>query len=285
MPRVGIVTDSTCCLPDELIREYGIRMVPMGLVFEGKVYRDRFDISPDEFWDIFPRLKELPGTCTPTPADFQKVFSELARETDAIVCILVSAALSATAEMAHQGRDLTLTASPQLDIQLVDSKTSAGALGFVVLEAARGAAAGKPVSEVVKVAHEVTGGVKLIATLDTMKYLVHSGRAPRAALIGDVLGVKPILGMVSGSGAVEVLGRARGKQKCLLRMVAIAKRYIQPGRPLHVICHYTDNISDAERLRQIISHEYNCAEMLLAPYSPTMSSGVGPQAAFAFHQS
>ena len=105
MSRVGIVTDSTSCLPPELIKNYGIRIVPVGLVIDGKLYRDT-DLTNDEFWKLFYEAKDLPTTNAASPGDFASAFTELGKSTDSIVCIVVSKALSATYEAAVQALSL-----------------------------------------------------------------------------------------------------------------------------------------------------------------------------------
>jgi len=284
MSEVGIVTDSTNCLPPELIKEYGIRVVPVGIVINGKPYRDQIDITPAEFWRIFKDLKEPPSTSAANPQDFVDTFTELGKVTDNIVCILLPKALSATHESAVQAMKIVTEENPRLKIEIIDSKTAAGALGFIVLEAARAAKAGKSLAKVIEVAHNMIPRVKFVAALDTLKYLMKTGRAPKVAgFIGNMMQVKPIIGIVSGTGKVDALGRARGKQKCLLRLVATAKKHLDIKKPLHLMVHYSDNPEEADRLREIITAELNCVEVYTTAYTPVMSCAAGPQVALSFY--
>ncbi len=116
MSKVGIVTDSTNCLPPELIREYGIRVVPVGMVIEGKPYRDLVDITLDEFKGMVNDLEKQPTTTAANPGDFINVFTELTESTNSIVCILVSKALTATQESAYQAKRLIRAEYPKLNI-------------------------------------------------------------------------------------------------------------------------------------------------------------------------
>ena len=195
MSKVKIVTDSTNCLTPELIKEYDIRVAPVGMIIDGQYYRDNVDITLAEFWSIFPDLKEQPTTSAVNPGDFLKIFTELSESTNSIVCILVSKVLSATQESAYQARRLIRPEHPGLNIQIVDSKTSAGAMGFVVLETARAAQQNKSVAEVVEVAQDMISRVFYLTTLDTLKYLVKIGRAPKhVSNFGEIFQVKPIIG-------------------------------------------------------------------------------------------
>ena len=282
MSKTGIVTDTTSCLPPELVKEYGIRIMPVGLVIGGKHYQDT-DLTNEEFWQLFYAANGSTSTTAVSPGDFASVFEELSKSCDSIACIVVSKALSATFTAATQGKELVREKNPEIKIEIVDSRTSAGALGFVVIETARAARAGKSFNEVVQVANDMIPRVKFVTAMDTLKYLIKSGRAPKTAVIGDLLGVKPIIGMVSNTGLVENLGRVRGKQKALAKIVELAREHIEPGKPVHAMFHYTDGVAAGETLREMITSQIDCEEVYLTPYTPVMASATGPVVAFAFY--
>ncbi len=283
MSKVAIVTDSTSCLPPGFLKEYDIRVVPVGMVMNGRVYRDLIDISPAEFWEKFLTLSEQPTTAAGNPGDFVAVFSELAMATDNIVCILVSKALTATFESAYLARKLVKADHPDVNIHIIDSRTSAGALGFIVLEAAKAARAGQPVSEVLKIVDDMSSRVIYLAVLDTLKYLIKIGRAPKNANIGEMLNVKPIIGFVDDSGMIEVVGRVGGKEKALNKMVDMVKKYVDIKNPLHVIVHYSNRPEDGEQLKQLVASRYKCAELFVSEYTPVMCSATGPMVGMSFY--
>jgi len=283
MSKVGIVTDSTNCLPPELIKEYDIRVAPLGLVIDGKDYRDQVDITPAEFYRIYRGLKEMPTTSTASPGDFANIFTELGKATDSIVCILVSKALSATYGSAEQARKTVQSEHPGLNIEIIDSKTATGSLGFIVLEMARAAQAGKSLAEVVAVAQDMIPRVKFLATLDTLKYLIKGGRAPKVAMLVNLLQVKPIIGLVSNTGMVDPLGRVRTKRKALLKMVDMVKDYIDTNKPVHLIVQYSESIEDGEELKSMVTSRYNCTEVYMTELTPVMSCHTGPMMGLAFY--
>ena len=282
MSKVGIVTDSTSCLPPELVKEYGIRIVPVGLVIDGKGYRDT-DLTNEEFWELFYGAKELPTTSAVSPGDFASTFADLGKSTDSIVCIPVSKALSATHEAAVQARKIVRAENPSLNIEIIDSKTATGALGFIVMEAARAARAGKSLAEVVQVAQDMIPRVKFLATLETLKYLIKGGRAPKTALVGELLQVKPIIGLVSNTGLVDAVGRVRTKRKALLKMVDMVKDYIDTNKPVHLMVQYSESIEDGEELREMVTSRYNCTEVYMTELTPVMSCHTGPMMGLAFY--
>jgi len=282
MSNVVIVTDSTNCLPPHLIREYGIRIVSVGLVIDGKSYRDS-DLSNDEFWRLFYQAKKLPATSAASPGDFANVFTDIAKSTDAIVCIVLSKVLSATHEAAVQASKIVKTENPNVEIEVIDSKTATGALGFIVLEAAHAAQRGKSIAEVIQVVQDMIPKVKFVVGMDTLKYLIKTGRSPKTGYIGELLQVKPIVGMVSGTGLVELLGRVRGKRKCMLRLAELVKEHIDTTKPIHLMVHYTDGITPGTELKEIVTSGMKCEELYLTPYTPVMASASGPVVALSFY--
>ncbi len=276
MAGTRIVTDSTSCLPPELLEEYGISVVPVGLIVNGEHYRDRVDVSLEDICRWLETLDKQPTTSAVSPGDFVDVFTRLAQSTDSIVCILVSKALTATQESAYLARRMVRADHPNLRIDIIDSKTSAGALGFVVLEAARAAEQGKSREEVVEVTRDMISRVIYLAALDTLKYLINMGRAPRSTGIGEKLDVKPIIGFVDDTGLTDVVARVRGRQKSVAKVVELVDKYVDTNRPLHVMVHYCNGIGDAQDLRDRITSRYDCAEVYLTPYSPVMIGATGP---------
>ena len=276
MSKVGIVTDSTNCLPSELIKEYGIRVVPVGMVIDGEPYRDLVDITLDEFRSMVDSLEKQPTTTAANPGDFLNVFTELAESTNSIVCILVSKALTATQESAYQARRLIRAEHPELNIEIIDSKTSAGALGFIVLEAARAAQQDKSLQEVVAVAQDMVFRVVYLAALDTLKYLMRIGRAPKVTSIGEMLNVKPIIGFVDDTGLLDVVARVRGKKKSFAILAELVEKYVDTDKPIHVMVHYSNGVEQVEELKDLLVSRYNCVEMHLTQLSPVMLSAAGP---------
>jgi DegV family protein with EDD domain len=283
MSRVTIVTDTVSCLPANLVKEYGIYIIPVGLVIDRKCYPDT-ELSNEEFWKLFNQTREQITTNATNPADFEALFTKISKNTDDICCIHVSKKLSATYNSAVMARDTLKQLIPSLKIEIVDSLTATGAQGFIVLEAAKAAQAGKNLAEVVRAAQDTVPRVKFITAMQTLKYLIKSGRAPKSAIIGNWLQVKPIIGMVSGTGLVDNLGRERGMEKAIDKMMEMVVSYIDTNKPIHLMVHYTENIALGEKIKEKIVSRLNPVEVYLTPYTPVMASQTGPVVAIAFYQ-
>jgi DegV family protein with EDD domain len=275
MSEIKIVTDSTCCIPSELIKEYDIRIVPVGVVIDGKGYKDNIDITLDDFRQMMDKLEKT-TTSAGNPGDFLNVFTELSQVTDNIVCILVSKLLTATQESAYQARKMLRAEHPNVNIEIVDSKSSAGAMGYMVLEAARAAREGKSFDEVMEVINDMIYRAIYLSSLDTLKYLIRIGRAPRGAYVGELLDVKPVIGFVDDTGLVEVVARVRGKNKALSTLVDLIPKYVDVKKPLHVMVHYFRGIEEGNQLRDMIQSKYKCTEIYVTEFSPVMVVSSGP---------
>ena len=282
MSKIGIVTDTVGCIPADFIKEHDIRRAPVGLVIDGKGYLDT-DLTNEEFWRMFHAAKEPTSTSAVAPGAFADAFADLTKTTDSIICIVVSKALSATHEAAVEARDIVQKEHPNLKIEIIDSNTATGAEGFIVMEVARAIKAGKSLEEVIQIARDMIPKVKWLMGMETLKYLIRIGRAPKVAMIGDFLDIKPIVGMVSGKGVVENIGRARGKRKAVVKLADMIPNYADTTKPLHLNVHYTDGIAAGEEFRDMITARYNCTEVHLTPFTPVMCSATGPVLAVAFY--
>jgi DegV family protein with EDD domain len=282
MSKVGIVTDSISCLDPKIVNDFGIKIVPVSFNINGKTYRDTIDLTPEDFWKIFPTIKEF-GTAAPSPNEYISIFEELSKTKDSIACTFVSRALSATSEVAEQARKLFLETHPGYKIEIIDSRTAAGAQGFVALEMARAAEAGKSLSEIIEVAKGMIPKVRFVCALETLKLLIKTGRAPKTAYVGELIKIKPIIGMLNNTGLVENLTRVRGMEKSLFKLVDLVGEYVTPDKPAHINVHYSNSLENGEKLKKLITDRFKCSELYFTPYSPLMCGAVGPCLAVAFY--
>ena len=206
---VKVVTDSSADLPAELVKELGITVVPLYLRFGEEVFRDRVDISEDEFYQRLQRDPVHPSTTQPTPQDFVNVYQELSKEADGIVSIHISSKLSGTCNSAIQARDMVGEKCP---IEVIDSETLTMALGLVNIVAANAAKAKKDLKDIVAEVNKIIPNVYLLGLLDTLKYLLLGGRIGKAQhLLGSILNVKPMLSLRDGE--VVPAGKVRTRSK------------------------------------------------------------------------
>ncbi len=208
---VKIVTDSVADLPPDVAQELGITVVPLNVRFGEKVYRDGVDLTSEQFYDRLAHSKILPVTSVPSPGDFAEAYDKLAKETDGILTISVSAKLSGTYEVASQSVGLM---KRKCRVEVVDSQWAVMAEGFTVITAARAAQAGASLDEVLDITHRNIKRVDFRAAFDTLEYLKRGGRIGRAqALLGSILKFNPVITL--RDGVVGPAGRPRSRAKAI----------------------------------------------------------------------
>ncbi len=276
MKKVAIITDSTCCLPGELVEKYDISLVPIFIVYKGNSYRDGVDISPGEVYTIMRRRKDLPTTSTPSAGDFLEAYRQLSQKAESILCTTLTGLQSKTFEAAVVARDRAMELIPDTAIEVVDSRAVAGALGFVALEAARVASQGAELPQVANAARSMIGKVNHLAMLDTLYYLARTGRiAKAAAWAGAVLNIKPVVEHSTSLGETTPVARPRTKAKAVKIMLELMAERVGDST-VHVMVHHADELEAGEKLKAEIGSRFTCAELHLTEFTPGMGVHAGP---------
>ncbi len=271
--KVVIITDSIACLTTELIEQYGIEIIPLNFYVNGKVYRDWIDVSPSEAYELFLRDPESFKTSAVSPGDCLRVYREISKQTNEILCITLSSKLSAVYDIVRAAAEQFKEELAQISIRVIDSRTAAAGQGLVALAAAKVADEGKSLSEVVKAAEEVRDKVTVIAHMDTVRYIYRSGRIPKvAAMAGSMLNIKPIF--TFSSGVPRFIGSVRSKERGLERLLKLMVRKVGQ-RLIHVAVMHVYDQDEAERLKERVSSEFNCAELWVTEFSPLMGYACG----------
>ena len=270
MKRVVVVTDSNATVPEALVRELGIRVVPILLNLDDHTYRDGVDMTPGEFYRMLRTATHVPTTSSPSMGGFVRVFASAGQEAVGIVAIVLPPQLSAVYNVALMASQL-VNGPP---IRVVSSGTTAMAQGFVVLEAARAAAASAGLEEVVARAEEVASKVRFYAVLETLEYLRRGGRiGGAAAWVGSMLQITPVLRVLDGR--VEPFARPRTRQRAIQMMLDEVVRQVS-GRPVHVAICQGDAREEAEDLKRRMEELFDCIELYVTEFTPVMGAHAGP---------
>jgi DegV family protein with EDD domain len=243
---------------------------------DGKSYRDGVDISAGEIYRIMRKRTDLPTTSTPSAGDFLDVYRQLSHETEGVVCITLTSLQSKTFEAAMVAKGMAKESIPKATVEVIDSRAVAGALGFVVLEAARAAEGGGDLQQVCDAARRTMNKVVLVAMVDTLYYLARTGRIARAAAwAGSLLNMKPVLEHTAEVGETMPLARPRSKAKAVeLMLQTMAERV--GNATVHANVHHADELEDGERLKEEIGRKFKCAELYLTEFTPGMGVHAGP---------
>jgi len=262
MKKIAIVTDSTADLPPELVAQYGITVVPLKVIFNGKeVFYDGVDLLPEQFYSLMAEKEQIPTTSQPSPAEFAAVYQQLLPEAD-IISIHMSSHMSGTVQSAKLASQMF----PEHKIFVIDSKSGSMGMGLIVLEAARAVAAGKSLEEVLNVIHTAITKCKVFFFVDSLKYLHQGGRIGKAsALLGTMLSIKPILHI--NEGIIAPYEKIRGRARALERLAQIFLEKTAGKRVNYCLIHGNDPQGLETLLNSI---------MPTLPFNPPIISRVGP---------
>jgi DegV family protein with EDD domain len=267
---IKIVTDSSADLPAKIVEELGITVVPLYVRFGEEVYRDRVDISEEEFYKRLQHDPVHPSTTQPTPQDFATVYQK-SGEADGIVSIHISSKLSGTCNSALQGREMAEVKCP---IEVIDSETLTMALGMMVISAAQLANLGKGLEEIVAEVKQTIATTRLLGLLDTLKYVALGGRIGKAKeLLGSILNVKPLLSLRDGE--VVPAGQARTRSKGIDRLFEFVQNAVDI-QDLAVVYNITP--PEAQALVERLGSVFDKKQIHLATIGPMLGVHMGPGA-------
>ncbi len=268
---VKIVTDSSCDLSDEILKELDITMVPLSVRFGEEVFRERVNMSAEQFFQRLLKDPFHPATIQPNSVDFLGAYEKACAGADGIVSIHISSKMSGTINSAREAKGILKSGCP---VEIIDSKTVSVDLGNVVIAAAEAAKQGKSMQEVVRVANEAIGNVRALCLLDTLKFLEKGGRIGKAtALVGTVLNVKPIITVKDGE--VVPYGRVRNYEKGLDQVVKFIQGYSDIQE---ILVAWTTDEKPARDLAGRVSAFYKLKPVKVMRVGTTLGVHVGPGA-------
>lgn len=271
MKKIGLVADSVCDLPKEIIAKFDIHIVPIYIKFGDVVYRDGIDITPN---DVYHKLKDnglVASTSSPSPGDFQQVFQKIANKFETILTITLSSKLTAV----FQNACIARTLFPKKDIRVFDSGLASIAEGFLIMEVAKAIKKGLKIDEIVVLLERIKEKIKIFATVDVLKYLYRSGRVPALkALLGSTLKIKPILTIQNGEVKLlaKIVSRAASINYLCKQVIDLFKNQV-PVRIaiIHALCE-----DIALDIKKRLEKSINCFESMVTEVTPVIGAYVGP---------
>jgi DegV family protein with EDD domain len=272
---VSVVTDTTAYLPAEVADRHRIKLVPLYVIFEGERTKRESDITDyPAFFEDLRTAEKLPTTSQPSVGDFTSVFEPLLEDGGEVVSVHISGGLSGTPEAARQAKEaLTRDGRGGERIEVVDSTTAAGGLGFMVLAAAKAARDGGSAAEVAAHVAEARKELRLWFAIDTLEFLRRGGRIGAAsAWIGSTLKVKPILTVENEMTPVE---RVRTSSRMFERLVEYAQSCADSGADAWSAQHINAP-EQCARLVQRCTEVYGHGPTIVSEIGPVLSAHTGP---------
>jgi DegV family protein with EDD domain len=277
MPNVAIVTDSAASIPEAIIKALSIHWVPYYIHRGKEVLRDLVTIQQEAFYEWLPTARELPKTASPGPGDYLTMYQNLARDEGAreIVSIHMTSKGSGAYQAASVAQSMLAELQPDLHVEVIDTLNVSMCQGWMVIEAARAALAGKPLAEIVGLVKKMMPVTRMIQTADTLKYLYMGGRIGKAKhLIGSLLNIKPLIGMEDGE--IVPLGQARSRVKAYEAMADMIEQAVGKLGKIKIAYVHAAAREEAEKIKALVEQRLMCVETLIAELSPALGVHTGP---------
>jgi DegV family protein with EDD domain len=272
---VGILTDTTASIPEELVKKLSIEVVPYYIHRGLDTLRDMVDVKPGEFAEWLKGATKLPTTSNPAPGDYLVGLRHLTERVKDIVVLTMTSKGSGAYQSCLAAVDMLRGQLPDVRVEVVDTLQVAMSHGWAAVESARAALAGLSLDEVVQRAREVAHNGMMIQTADTLRYLYMGGRIGKAKhLVGSLLNIKPLIGMQDG--VIVALGTARSRLKAYRRMVELMQQRVGEGARIKVAFTHVAALEQLERLQALVTARFECIETIVTELSPALVVHTGP---------
>jgi DegV family protein with EDD domain len=270
---VRIVTDSTCDLPLETITKLGIRVVPLYINVGKQGFLDGIDMTREEFYTKLPDFPEHPTTAVPSPQKFRAIYDALAEEgATEVLSIHISAALSAVLDVGRIAAQETTS----VPVTVFDSRQLSLGTGFLVETAAKFAAAGDSISQILDALNVQIKRTHVFAVIDTLEFLKRSGRMNKyIANIGTLLQLKPILAMYDGKPGTE---RVRTREHATERLLEMVRDI---GKIERIAVVHANAPTRVAELRAQAASLFLNDNIMVTNITPVIGAHIGP-GAFGF---
>jgi DegV family protein with EDD domain len=272
MAKIAVVTDSVATIPVDLVKKYNIYVAPVHIIWDKVDYRDSVDLQTSEFYTRLRKSKTLPTTSSAIQGEFLQIIEGLKGKVESIVILHLSGDMGTIRNAALLAKETNTTGIP---VEIVDTRSGMMAQGFSVLAAAKVAAEGGNMSDVIKAAEQVIPKTHIFWAMDTLEYIRKGGRISLPqAILATWLQVKPITGFVDGK--VQPLARVRTKAKVMDKLLELMDERITHNSPLHVSVIHGDAAEEAEQLEQKVNARYKPAELIRSEVTPVIGTHTGP---------
>ncbi|KIL53082.1 DegV family protein [Jeotgalibacillus campisalis] len=254
---IKIMADSTCDLSNEVLEKYNISLAPLTINIEGKIYKDRVEINPNEFYERLEHLSEFPTTGTPSPSEYVEIIKEAVAEgCTHVLCISMSSGTSGSYQSAVLGKNYFYEETPDspVKIHVVDSKCMSHGSGWLLIKSALMREQGATFEEIVKFIEGHKTRVKHFLSVDDLNHLIKSGRISNAsAVIGKFLMLKPVMTMKDGK--IAIVAKERGRKRVLKHYVQEFIKRNDKELTEFIIIGYTSDRTVAETLKEKVQEE------------------------------
>lgn len=271
--RVGIVTDSGCDLPDEILSALNIHQIPFRVAFGSDQYLDKVTLTSSRFYDLLQTSGVHPKTAQPSPADFQRAYNLVAKHYESVLSFHVPGALSGTLQAAQTAADQTGGG-----IRVIDSNSGSAGMGLIVMTAAEAARSGADEAEILRQVEEAIGRLVAYFCIETTEYLVKGGRVSKAkGLVGRLFSVR-IIFKATPAGEIEVVESFLGRGNPRAAMLDLIEKGARGQRDVTVAIAHAAAPEKAAWYACELQARIQPRQILVAEFSPALGVHAGPGA-------
>lgn len=254
--KYQIISDGSCDLPVDLIKEKNLTVVPFYVSFDDKNYKkENVEIGIRDFYDqMVSNPKVFPKSSMPSVQDYADVFEPLVKEDIPIICICITTKFSGSMQSALTARDILLESYPNAKIKVIDATFNTVLHGLYVLEAIKMQEAGWKYEAVIERLETIKSTGRIFFTIGNMEYLKHGGRIGKlTGLAGSILGIRPLITLKEGE--IFPSGITRSRKKSMEKVIDLLLEYLdETGKGIDSFTFgigYGYDIDEAEDFRNL----------------------------------
>ncbi len=282
MSNYKILSDSSCDVPEELLQEYNLELIPFYVSFDqNQYYKERIELKTSDFYKTLRTENVFPKTSLPSVQDYIDKFTPYLNENLDIICFCLTPNFSGSYQSAVNARNILIEEYPNSRIEIINSRQATGGQGLIVLEACRMQMAGFSIDELIKKIEIVKVNSRIVFTIDSLEYLQKGGRIGKvSSLLGNIFNIKPLI--ILRNDELLPVGKVRGRKKAIKELYTLMKS--EMGNNLNFddynfMLIHSDCLEDAELVKQNLKDEFNInIKYPLTDIGITIGSHTGPTA-------
>ena len=276
LKKIAIVSDSTACLTEELIKEHNIYINYLMIIFGNDAYQEFNEISPTKFLELCASCDDLPTTSQPSPGVTTQLYEKIfADGYDEIIHLTISSALSGSYASAINIAEMVNASN----IHVFDTKTIAHPQAALAIAATKLAKEGKSTREIITVLEKLQQNIAFNTAINDITNLKKGGRISAfSASLGSLLSIKPIIAL-SPDGSLAATAKVRTFRKALKFLIAGTKNANLDQHKDEIGILHMENPEAATYLKSEILKIYPCIEILELPLSLVLAVHSGHGAA------
>lgn len=278
MSKYVLMTDATLDLPDEVVKELDIHVIPMNFEINGSTYHhypDERELSSKEFYK-FLKDGEKPTTAQVTPFVYEELFRSYLKQGIDVICVVFSSGLSGTYQSANIARGEVAQKYPDRKVYCIDSKAASVGLGVLMYHAAKKRLDGMEIDELNQWISDNKFNARHWFTVEDLFHLNRGGRlSSLEAIVGTALKIKPILS-IDKDGKLFVASKVRGTKKAISFLIDKLKEEGTNIKEQTVIIGHGDNIEQAEIIREKLLEEQLVKDAIITNIGPIIGTHTGP---------